>query len=460
MAILKPFKTIPELFYHLTKEFGKTIERPVFQHKVDGKYIGISYNKFYDETESFSLGLASMGVKRGDKVAIIAENRPKWAYSDFGIISLGCADVPLYPILTSDNIKFILNNSEAVSIIVSNKFQLNKIMKIKKNCRYLKFIVVMNDADKTDDSDVYAFHEIQDFGRKFKSENPKYLEDNISLCKEDDVCSIIYTSGTTGEPKGVVLTNKNIMSNVNSANEVFDIGPDDIFLSFLPLCHIFERMGGYYTALSCGAQIAFAEGIEKLTKNFQEVKPTIMTAVPRLFERMYSRIKRNIESQSAKKQQIFSWALGVGNEYAKAKKSEEGIPVSLNLKNKLAEKLVFAKIKQVTGGRLRFFISGGAALPRDHGEFFEAIGIIILEGYGLTESSPVLAVNRYNDYKFGSVGKPFPGVEIKIAKDGEILAAGPNIMQGYYKNKKETEAVLKDGWLHTGDIGVLMLKVF
>ncbi|MDP3442409.1 MAG: AMP-dependent synthetase/ligase, partial [Ignavibacteria bacterium] len=274
------------------------------------------------------------------------------------------------------------------------------------------------------------------------------------------LCTIIYTSGTTGEPKGVMLTHKNIVSNIKGAHEIFNIDENDIFLSFLPLCHIFERMGGYYTAFSCGGTIAYAESIEKVASNMADIKPTIMTAVPRLFERMYSKIKRNVESQPEKKQKIFNWAVEIGKEYMVSKKSGHPVPIFLTLKHKLADKLVYHKLREKTGGKLRFFISGGAALSRELGQFFEAVGILIIEGYGLTESSPVISANRLNDYKFGTVGKPMPGVEIKIAKDGEILAYGPNIMQGYYKNKKETEETLKDGWLHTGDIGVFDAEGF
>jgi long-chain acyl-CoA synthetase len=256
-----------------------------------------------------------------------------------------------------------------------------------------------------------------------------------------------------------MLTNWNIVSNVLAASEAIPFTKDDVFLSFLPLCHIFERMAGYYTAFSSGGQVCYAEGIEAVANNMIEVKPTILTTVPRLFERIYSKIKKNVESQSEKKQKIFNWAIEMGRQYALAKKADS-VTISLLLKYKAAEKLVLNTIREKTGGRLRFFVSGGAALPRELGEFFEAVGITILEGYGLTESSPVIAVNRVDDYKFGSVGKPFPGVEVKIASDGEILARGPNIMQGYYKNKKETEAVLKDGWLHTGDIGVFDAEGF
>ena len=460
MPIYKDFKTIPQLFQIITKDFGKGKERPVLKYKVSDKWTDIKYDEVYNNTETFALGLASLGVKRGDKVAIIAENRPEWVYSDMAILSLCAVDVPLYPISTSETIEFILNNSESVGIIVSNKFHLNKIMKIRNNCRHLKFIVVMNPEDKGSEKEVYNFQDIQSKGVAFKSEHPNYFEETAKMCQENELCTIIYTSGTTGEPKGVMLTHKNIVSNVKAAHEIFDIGETDIFLSFLPLCHIFERMGGYYTAFSCGGQIAYAESIEKIASNMEDIKPTIMTAVPRLFERMYSKIKRNVESQPEKKQKIFNWAIEIGKEYHVAKKSGQPIPIFLSLKHKLADKLVFGKLREKTGGKLRFFISGGAALARELGQFFEAAGMLIIEGYGLTESSPVIAANRLNDYKFGTVGKTMPGVEIKIAKDGEILAYGPNIMQGYYRNKKETEETVKDGWLYTGDIGVFDAEGF
>lgn len=460
MPIIKDFRTIPELFQIITKEFGKGKERPALKHKVNGNYVGITYDELYEKTENFALGLAALGVKRGDKVAIIAENRPEWVYSDMAILGLGALDVPLYPISTAETIEYILNNSESVGVIVSNKFHLNKVQKIAGNCKYLKFIIVMNDEDAADSQNIYSFGNIIEKGKEFKKENPAYFEDNCKICNENDVCTIIYTSGTTGEPKGVMLTHKNIVSNMKGAHEIFDFGEKDVFLSFLPLCHIFERMAGYYTAFSAGSLICYAESVEKIAANMEEIKPTIMTAVPRLFERIYSRVKRNIESQSEKKRKIFDWAVDTGRKYAEAKKTQDGVPLTLAVKRKLADKLVFQKLRARTGGKLRFFVSGGAALSRDLGQFFEAVGLLIIEGYGLTESSPVIAANRLNDYKFGTVGKTLPGVEVKIAQDGEILAYGPNIMQGYYKNKKETEAVIKDGWLHTGDIGVFDAEGF
>ena len=454
MALLKACSTIPELYQFLTEEYKPEAERFVLHRKVEGKYKGITYNELKEETNSFAYGLSSLGVGKGDKVAIISENRPEWVYSDFAILELGGIDVPLFPSLTADSIEFILNNSEAKGVIISNKFQLNKISKIIDKCKHIKFIIVLNENDfDADVKNLHTFKQVQDLGNSYQPSHPNLLEDSIKKIDENDVCTLIYTSGTTGEPKGVILTHKNIMSNVNSTLEIYPITKDDVFLSFLPLCHSFERMAGYYSAFAAGAPVYYAESIETVAANLIEVKPTIMTSVPRLFERIYSKIIKNVESQPEKKQKIFYGALNIGNQYANAKR-EGKISLPLRIKHKVADKLVFKKLKEKTGGNLRFFISGGAALPRALGDFFESTGIIIIEGYGLTESSPVIAANRFDDYKFGTVGKPLPGVEVKIASDGEILARGPNIMQGYYKNKKETEATLIDGWLHTGDIGV------
>ena len=454
MALLKSCKTIPELFEFLTDEYGKTAKNFLMMRKVDGKYTGISYQEFKDETEKLACGLAALGIKRGDKVAISSENRPEWVYSDMAILGLGGVDVPLYPSLTSDSVEFILNNSESKALIVSNKFQLNKVLKVRSKLKHLKFIVVMNDKDaESEDDSIFSMSEVQVKGDEYRKSSPAFFKEQMHLVKENDLCTIIYTSGTTGEPKGVMLTHKNILCNVNSALEAFPIDNNDIFLSFLPLCHIFERMGGYYTAFSSGGMICYAESIESVAQNMLEINPTIITTVPRLFERIYSKLIKNIESQPASKQKIFNWAINTGKEFHRRRR-DGSLSAALAIKNRLADKLVFSKIRERTGGKLRFFISGGAPLSRDLGEFFEAAGLKIIEGYGLTESSPVITANRFDDYKFGTVGKPFPGVEVKIASDGEILARGPNIMQGYFRNKKETDAVLKDGWLHTGDIGV------
>lgn len=453
MALLKEFKTIPELYRFLTEDYGLKKSGNAIYRKVDDVYKGISYKELEEETDLFAFGLTSIGLKKNDCVALISENRPEWVYADFAMQLLGIINVPLYPSLTSESIEYILNDSESKAIIVSTGFQLNKVQKIAKNCKHLKHIIILNEHEDIGTAqNILTFKQVQEKGKEKKKSDPNFLIKSSENIKDTDVCTIIYTSGTTGEPKGVILTHRNIISNVNAALEIFPITKDDIFLSFLPLCHIFERMAGYYTAFAAGCTIYYAESIEKVASNLQEAKPTLMTSVPRLFERIHSRIIKNVESQPPKKQKIFYWAVEVGKKYAAAKK-EGSVSLGLKVKHRLADKLVFKKLRERTGGRLRFFISGGAALPKELGEFFEAVGIKIVEGYGLTESSPVISANRPDDYKFGTVGKPLPGVEVKIAPDGEILARGPNIMQGYYKKKKETEETVINGWLHTGDIG-------
>lgn len=460
MPVIREYKTIAELFVILTEEYGPIAAKPLIHRKIDGVWKGITHAEFKEETERFALGLASLGIKRGDKVAIISENRPEWVFSDMAMQITGIVDVPLYPSLTADSVEFILNNSEAVAIIVSNKFQLNKINKIKSKCRSLKYVILYNAKDLPQDStNIYTFREVQDRGLIYQKENPYFISESIKKCKETDLCTVIYTSGTTGEPKGVLLTHKNIVSNVHAAAEHLPFDKNDVFLSFLPLCHIFERTTGYYVGFSSGAAIYYADSIEAVAQNMAEVHPTIITTVPRLFERVFSKIRKNVESQSESKQKIFNWAVEVGREYVAAKKTDS-VSLALSLKHKAADRLVLKQLRDKMGGRLKFFVSGGAPLQRELGEFFESIGILILEGYGLTESAPVIACNKVDNYKFGTVGKVFAGVEVKIASDGEILARGPNIMQGYFKNKKETDAVLRDGWLHTGDIGVFDAEGF
>jgi len=256
MPILKPFKTIPELFKYITEDYDKGKTKPMLMSKQGGKYEDISYAQVRKDTENLALGLAKLGVKAKDKVAIISENRPEWVYSDMAILGLGAVDVPLYPISTADTVEFILNDSQAVGVLVSNKFQLNKVMKIKSKCKNLNFVIVFSDEDVSEMENLFTLSQVQSLGEDFGNENPEYFNKTIGIAEKDDLCTLIYTSGTTGEPKGVMLTHENLLSNVRGAHQVFDMNSDDIFLSFLPLSHVFERMAGYYTALACGASIA------------------------------------------------------------------------------------------------------------------------------------------------------------------------------------------------------------
>lgn len=453
MAIAVSFSTLTEMFDKVTKKFVST-NRPIYMQKVDGKYVGISYSQFRRNVESFAMGLASLGIRHGDHMSIISENRPEWITADMAMMVIGAVDCPIYPTLTSKQIEFIFNDANVKIAVVSNQYQLNKVLKCRSSVRTLKKIIVMADAIEIVDNDVLLFSDILRMGEGFGRENPSYIEHSLHQVKPTDIATIIYTSGTTGNPKGVMLSHRNIVSNATSAIQNIPIGETDLLLSFLPLCHSFERIAAYTLGLGCGATVAFAESVDKVAENMLEVKPTIITTVPRLFERIYGKIKRSVESGSPKKQKIFDWAVEIGRKYADARRHHNLNP-SLKLKHLLADKLVFEKIRARTGGNMNFFVSGGAALSRDLGEFFEAIGIKILEGYGLSETSPVITVNKFDDYKFGTVGKPIPGVEVRIADDGEILTRGPHVMIGYWNNKDATRDIIdSEGWLHTGDIGV------
>lgn len=453
MGLSVQFTTIKEMFDNVFEKFSST-DRPILKHKVDGKYVDIKYSELRQLSHDFAIGLMNLGVKKGERVALISENRPEWVVSDIAIHTLGGVDVPIYPTLTAKQIEYIFNDASIRFAIVSNQFQLNKVKKIFSEVKTLEKVIVLSDKNVEFDERILSYNSVRESGNQFLKKNPDYFKKNKIQVSPDDMLTIIYTSGTTGNPKGVILTHSNLVSNITTSASFMPIDDQDVFLSFLPLCHSFERMAGYYTAMSCGATIAYAESVETVRDNLAEVHPTIMTSVPRLFERIYNRIKNQVESAPAARRKIFNWAIKVGSDYAKAKKSGR-IPVSLSLQHRIADKIVFHKLKTATGGRIKYFVSGGAALGREYGEFFEAVGLQIIEGYGLTESSPVISANRLDDYKFGSVGKPIPGVEVKIASDGEILARGPNIMTGYWNNKKATEeAIDKEGWLHTGDIGL------
>jgi long-chain acyl-CoA synthetase len=452
MGIVKPFSTITDMFVKVTDTYADA-DRPMYRYKKDGTYHDLKFREMRQWVENFAAGLASLGLSKDDRLAIVSENRPEWVVTDMSTLFLGAIDVPVYPTLTASQLEYILNDSGTKIAVVSNQYQLNKVLKIRDNVKTLKAIVVMNELPSYEDK-VYPMSDITAKGKESLAKNPEMLRKSLTAVKPEDTLTIIYTSGTTGNPKGVVLTHNNLVSNIVASTSVIRLDHTDVLLSFLPLCHSFERMAGYYTALACGSTVAYAESIDTVRDNLLEIRPTVVTTVPRLFERIYSRIKIQVESSPSARQKIFNWAIQVGRDYALAKKQGKTGIVQKG-QHGLASKLVFSKLKERTGGRIRFFVSGGAALSRELGEFFEAVGITIIEGYGLTESSPVITANRLDDYKFGTVGKPIPGVEVKIASDGEVLARGPNIMKEYYNNKKATEeAIDKDGWLHTGDIGV------
>ncbi len=438
-------KTIPQAVHHAATKFNK---RDAFKHKVNGRYVDVSHADFIDQVYHAALGLGALNLAKGDRVAILSENRVEWAVADVAMLSAGCINVPIYGTLPPNQVEYILNDSEARAIFVSNDEHLETILGIRDRLPKLQAIISFD--PQCDSAKAMPLGALIDRGRMV---DPKpTFEELIATVGPYDWASIIYTSGTTGNPKGVILTHWNFMSNVWAGLSVIDVTPKDRCLSFLPLCHALERMAGHFLMMSCGATIAYAESVDTVADNLGEVSPTAMISVPRLYEKMYARIMEKVESGPAFRRKMFFWAAGVGKAYAKEAMAGK---VSFGTKRKLgvANTLVFSKLKARTGGKLRFFISGGAPLARHINEFFYAAGLPILEGYGLTETSPLISVNTFEDFRFGTVGKPAPGVEVRIAEDGEIVCRGDNVMQGYFKRPDETNEVLRDGWFHTGDIG-------
>ena len=420
-------------------------------HKVDKEYQDISYASLAERIKHFCLGLTELGLEKGDRVALLSENRPEWAITDLAILAGGGVTVPMFATSTSAQVEYIVRDSGAKIICVSSERQLQKIKDWDENVpTNLQHIVIF---DELQDDSGRTFDQVCELGRGVENGDQVYQQASETV-EPDDLASIIYTSGTTGDPKGAMLTHSNFMSNVQAATEIVTITSDDVFLSFLPLSHVFERMGGHYLPLSSGATIAYAESPFTIRQNMQEVRPTIMMSVPRVYEAMHERILNSVKEGSPTKQKIFHWSVGVGSKVSQAIQQQEKPSLGLSMKASIANKLVFEKLKAVTGGHLRFFVSGGAPLSKAIAEFFHAAGILILEGYGLTETSPVISVNRPDQWKFGTVGPVMPGVEVKIAEDGEILSRGPHIMQGYFNKPADTkEAIDADGWFHTGDIG-------
>jgi long-chain acyl-CoA synthetase len=444
-------RTLCDLFYYSVDTFKKPDH---LRFKQGGAWHDVASEEFRRIAEELSMGLRALGLEPGDRVAILSENRPEWAYADIATLLAAAVDSPIYATLTPPQVLYILKDSEAKVIFVSNALQASKVAEVRPQAPGLRHVIRM-DPDPVPGT--LSLEEVRALGRPALEKDKEAARKRAAEVKPEDLATLIYTSGTTGDPKGVMLTHSNLVSNVTSSLKAFSgISERDVALSFLPLCHVFERMGGYYVMLRKGVTIAYAEGVEKVPENMLEVRPTLMLSVPRLYEKMYQRVNEKVAADPAVRQKIFRWALGVGRELFHHTLRHTRPGLLLGLKGALADRLVFSKIKARTGGRLRLFVSGGAPLSREIAEFFGAAGLLILEGYGLTETSPVICVNTPDRMKPGSVGPTIEGVEVKIAEDGEILTRGPHVMKGYYKKPQATAEVIdKDGWFHTGDIGIL-----
>jgi long-chain acyl-CoA synthetase len=442
-------ETIPQLFYSAVREHNRP---DMFMYKGDdGKYIDVSSDEMLRRVRAIRLALDGYGISKGGKVAILSENCLEWAISDLAILSTGAADVPIYPTLLEDTVEYILKDCEPSVIFVSNANQAQKIHNIRGNLPFLKYVISFEHVDLPD---IKTFDEMLELGNNLADKHPQEPTDDIGPAEKDDLCSIIYTSGTTGNPKGVMLSHWNFVCNVLMVDAEVDFHTMDKGLSFLPLSHVLERMGGFYTLMYEGIGIAYAESVETVAADMEIVKPSIMVSVPRLYEKIFDKVNAKAMAGSPVKRNIFLWANAKGKEWGEKTRNGEQISWWLGFQYKIADKLVFSKLREKTGGKLQLFISGGAPLAPHIHEFFYAAGLIVLEGYGLTETSPVVSCNSLNNLRIGSIGKVMQDTEIKIADDGEIMIKGPQVMLGYYNNEEATkEAISEDGWFASGDIG-------
>ncbi len=423
--------------------FRETVERfpskKAIGFKTGGRYIWISWKEFGARVDRVAAMLLEKGFKKGDRLAILSENRPEWALMDLAAQTIGAISVPIYPSLTPAEIQGLLLDSSSRAIAISNKAIFEKLVPIQKSLKDLSLVIAFDSSLGLSEKEIsIPLLGLKDLEKSQKAPDLQKLKQVLEAVKPEDVSSIIYTSGTTGVPKGVMLTHANFIENLTACQKALKMGPTDIHLSFLPLCHVFERMAGHYLMIHIGAQIAYAENLETVPANLLEVRPTFILGVPRFYEKMRDRVLEAVKSAPPSKQKLFYWAKALKNK-----------------KNLIANFLVYKKFKARLGGRIRFCVSGGAPLPREIAEFFRDLGVMIYEGYGLTETSPVISVNREGQFKFGSVGLPLENAQVKITAEGEIITAGPSVMQGYYHKPEETKEVLKEGWFYTGDLGRL-----
>ncbi len=447
------YSTVSQMFY---TNINESLDKEVIFYKKNNKWKGLTGKDILSLVEKISFSLYVNGLRYQDKIAILSNTSYKWSMCDYGIISMGAVTTTVYPSLMPDQIEFILNDSGSKLVFVEDQMQLEKIKSIFDSCKNLKKIIVMDNSFDGNETYIENFNSFLTSSRELIDSNEISFKDMVHKSKENDLLTLIYTSGTTGTPKGVMLSNKNIISNIISVSKLVPDIFQSSFLSFLPLSHVLERTVGHFLPMNLKSKIYYAENMETVGENMLEISPSVVICVPRFFEKMHDKILSGLKNANSIKRNLFSWALNVGKKHMTLVNANQKIPFFLKIKYSIANSLIYKKVRGRLGGQIKYFISGGAPLSQQVNEFFAAIGLTILEGYGLTETSPILTCNVPGNIQFGSVGMPIENVKIKIAEDGEILAKGPNIMLGYYNNKEATTEVFdNEGWFHTGDIGIV-----
>jgi len=443
--------TLVEVFERVAQAHPKP---NTLNYKKGGQWIPISSDEMLARIGRIAAGLYSIGVRHGDRVALLSESRGGWTLTDAGCQFAGAIDVPIYPTLMPPQVRYIIQDSGARVLVLNNHEKFLQVQESLKECRAIEHTILFDEAGVTR-ADGLTLAELEKRGRALTEQQPDLVDDLAHQTHRDELATIIYTSGTTGEPKGVMLTHANLVSNLVDSAGHFSFGQADSALSVLPLSHVFERTA-MYMYLHHGMAVYFGESIDQIGPNLREVHPTIFVGVPRIFEKIYARVKENSAAKGKLNLAMLNWAVSVGREQARFAVNHQRVPLWLALKHKLASLLVFKRWRGALGGRIRLLISGGAALPEDLGYIYIGAGMPIVQGYGLTETSPVITAGVLENNRIGTVGKPIKDVEIRIAPDGEIEVRGPNVMRGYYNKPEETRAVFtEDGWFKTGDIGTI-----
>jgi len=438
---------MPESIYDYFKSSSdKFSNKTALMYKENDKYKNISYAQLRKSVDALAQNLQILGINKGDKIAIYSYNRPEWVIADLAILKLGAIVVPIYHVLSPFYVKYILNDAQAKLLFIENSALFDNFKSIHTELTSLKNIIVFDDKELITDIKYTKFTDI------IKAAAPE--NSSVSNVVANDIATIVYTSGTTGEPKGAVLTHHNIISNVLSGIRLFDINSNDVIMSYLPLSHMFERTCGYYTVILSGGSIGYAENISTIVQDVQKIKPTLLIALPRVLEKAYQTAVDKINQGSGLSRKLVLSAIKNLNRYITSKHRKLPLPLSLKMNRMIFNKLVAKKFHKIAGGNLRLVVSGGAPLNKRIGKIYYILGFNICEGYGLTETSPVISATTQQDNKIGTVGKPFPDVEVKIGDNSEILSRGPNLMLGYYNKPEETaRAIDQDGWFHTGDQG-------